>query len=292
MWSEGPLWWNNKLYFCDLVAGTISTIAPGETKPTVIRENADRPAGAALDREGRLLIAHFSGGQKLSEKSTGGKVTRTEADGKVTTVLDNIDGKALGPCNDLAVRTDGTIYTTDFGGAKEGRNIIRISPDGKATVLPSTFEQANGLALSPDEATLYVAEYRGAAVKAFDVAADGSLSNERVLVDLKSEKGSGKNEGRCDGLKTDEKGNIYTTGPGGIWVVSPKGEKLARLDVHSAANLAFGGADRKTLYICAGSKILSVRTKFAGAAPHAIVPSTPAAPAAPVAPAVKPPAAK
>lgn len=277
-WSEGPLWWNGKLYFCDLALSRISTITPGDAKAMLLRDDADKPAGAAVDPQGRLIIAHFSGGmteEGAGEKMklSGGKVTRTDADGTISTILDNIDGKPLGPCNDLAIRADGTIYTTDFGGAKVNRNIIKIAPDGKASVLPSTFDQANGLALSPDESILYVAEYKGGAIKAFDVQADGSLSNERVLVDFKDEKG----KGRCDGLKVDEKGNVYTTGPGGIWVVSPKGEKLARLDVKNAANVAFGDADRKTLFICAGSKVLSVKTKFAGAASKAPAPSASAA---------------
>lgn len=275
-WSEGPLWWNGKLYICDLAMSRISTITPGDTKATLFRDNADKPAGSAVDPQGRLIISHFSGGKAAEGKGTpaklsGGKVTRTEVDGTIATILDNIDGKPLGPCNDLAIRADGTIYTTDFGGAKENRNIIKIAPDGKATVLPSTFEQANGLALSPDESILYVAEYKGNAIKAFDVQADGSLSNERVFVDLKDERG----KGRCDGLKVDEKGNIYTTGPGGVWVVSAKGEKLARLNVSNAANVAFGGDDHKTLFICAGSKVYSVKTKIAGAQSKAM--SAPAA---------------
>jgi gluconolactonase len=269
MWSEGPLWWNGKLLFCDLADNKISTIAPGDAKAAVLKDNADKPAGAAVDGQGNLIIAHFSGGKANGEKTTGGKVTKLAADGTMTTILDSIDDKPVGPCNDFAVRADGTIYVTDFGGGKDNRNIIKIAPDGKATVVPSNFQQANGLALSPDETVLYVAEYRGQALKAFDVTADGSLSNERVFVDFKSD-----GNGRCDGLKVDEQGNVYTTGPGGIWVISPKGEKLARLDVKSAANLAFGGEDRKTLFICAGSKVLSVKTKIAGAARKAAKPAT------------------
>lgn len=277
---EGPLWWNGKLLFCDLVDAKISTIAPGDSSAAVFRDQADRPAGAALDAQGRLIIAHFAGGKASGEKTFGGKVTRTEADGTVTTILDSIDDKPLGPCNDFAVRSDGSIYVTDFGGGKDNRNIIKIGTDGKATVLPSTFRQANGLAFSPDETVLYVADYGARAVKAFDVAADGSISNERVFVDFKDDYTSTDVRGLPDGMKVDEAGNLYTTGPRGIWVISPKGERLAHLEVKGSANVAFGGEDRKTLFICAGQQILSVKTKIAGAARKTAAPasSTPASP--------------
>jgi gluconolactonase len=287
--TEGPLWWNGKLYFCDLAGDSIGTVVPG-AKAEVIRNEATRPAGAAVDMQGRLLIAHFGGGMESGvtpkgEKTFGGRVTRTELDGTITTILDSIDGKPMGPCNDLVVRADGSIYVTDFGGGKDGRSLIRIAPDGKTSILPSTFQSANGIAFSPDESVLYVAEYKTNAIKAFDVTTDGSLSNERVLVDLKDEPGRGK----CDGLKVDVQGNIYTTGPGGVWVISPRGEKLARLDTPgSLSNVAFGGADRKTLFITAGSKIYSVKTKIAGAASKA--PAT--APTPPAKPAAKPGDAK
>lgn len=263
--TEGPLWWNGKLLFCDLAKETISTIVPGEASPTKFRDAADQPAGSALDTQGRLLIAHFKGG----------KVTRTEADGTVTTILDTVGDQKLGRCNDLAVRSDGTIYTTDFNGGKDGRNIIKVAPDGKAALLPSTFKAANGLALSPDQSVLYVADYGDKLVKAFDVVADGTLSNERVFVNFKDYYTSPKIRGNPDGLKVDEIGNLYTTGPSGIWVVSPKGELLARLDVANAANVAFGGDDRKTLFITAGTTIYSVKTKHAGAAPKQPTPTTP-----------------
>lgn len=276
IFTEGPLWWNGKLLFCDLGGSKISTIAPGETASTVFRDNAEQPAGAALDLEGRLLVAHFKGG----------KVTRTAADGTVSTLIDTADDKKLGQCNDLAVRSDGSIYTTDFRGGPDNRNIIRIAPDGKASILPSTFKGANGLAFSPDESVLYVADFFGKLLKAFDVAADGSLSNERVFVDFKDEYTSPTVRGFPDGIKVDTAGNVYTTGPGGIWVLSPKGEKLARLNMTNANNIGFGGDDNKTLFICATTKVFSVKTKIAGnplkgtkpaAAPAATPAATPAA---------------
>ncbi len=273
VFTEGPLWWNGKLLFCDL-GGKISTIAPGESAPTVIRENADQPAGAALDLEGRLLITHMKGGS----------ISRTAADGTVTTLIDTADGKKLGRCNDLVVRADGSIYATDFAGGADNRNLIRVAPDGKATILPSSFKSANGLAFSPDQSILYVADFGGKLLKAFDVAADGSVSNERVFIDFKDEYANASVRGNPDGVKVDSAGNVYCTGPGGIWVLSPKGEKLARLNMNNTNNIAFGGDDNKTLFICATTKVFSVKTKIAGAARKAAKPaeakpaSTPATP--------------
>lgn len=267
MFTEGPLWWNGKLLFCDLAASSISTITPGkDASATTFRDDADQPAGSALDLEGRLLVAHFKGG----------KVTRTAADGTVSIILETVADQKVGKCNDLVVRADGSIYTTDFSGGKDGRNIIRIAPDGKASILPSTFKASNGVAFSPDESVLYVADYGDKLVKAFDVVADGTLSNERVFVDFKAEKG----RGTPDGLKVDTAGNLYTTGPGGIWVVSSKGEKLARLDANNVSNMTFGGEDRKTLFITAGSKVYSVKAKHAGVAPKTAKPAAASPPTA------------
>lgn len=264
IFTEGPLWWNGKLLFCDLGGGKLSTIVPGEPAPTLFRDNADQPAGATLDLEGRLLVAHFRGG----------KVTRTAADGTVTTLVDTAGDQKLGQCNDVVVRADGSIYTTDFNGGADNRNIIRVAPDGKATVLPSSFKKANGLAFSPDQSVLYVADFAGRLLKAFDVTADGSLSNERVFIDFKDEYATPGVRGNPDGIKVDTAGNVYTTGPGGIWVLSPKGEKLARLNMNNANNIAFGGDDNKTLFICAATKVFSVKTKIAGITPKVVKPST------------------
>lgn len=248
--AEGPLWWGDKLVVCDLGGSVVYTFTPGkDEKPVVFRDASESAAGSTLDREGRLLLAHFAG-----------KITRTEKDGTVKVIADKCDDQPLGKCNDVVVRTDGTIYFTDFAGGKTGRSVLRIAPDGKVIACKGDFKAANGLTFSPDEKILYVADYGAKLVKAFDVAASGELSNEREFVNFKGEAGGGT----PDGMKVDTAGNLFTTGPGGVWVIKPDGTKLAKLPVRGMSNVAFGGADGKTLYITAGAKAYSVKVKVAG----------------------------
>lgn len=261
--TEGPLWMTDgRLLFCDLQAGTMYTIKPPTKldeikeplKADEFRKPSERAAGTTYDREGRLVVAHFTG-----------KITRTDAAGKVTTIAEECDGKKFGKCNDVVVRADGVTYFTDFGGGKDGsKGVFMLGTDGKTALLSTTPKMANGLCLSPDEKTLYVADFGDQKVYAYDVASNGSTSNERLFVDLSNEKGGGT----PDGMKVDEKGNLYTTGPGGIWVVSAKGEKLAVLKVPGGANnFCFGGDDAKTVFIASGGKIKAVRAKNAGILP-------------------------
>ncbi len=254
--TEGPLWWEGRLLYCDLGGDAIYSIKPGPgAKPEEFRRPADRPAGLALDTSGRLLATHFG------PRGGTGKVTRRAKDGTVETLIDKAGESPVKQCNDLAVRSDGTFYFTDFGGGKDGRSLFRVGTDAKAELVKAEFKAANGVCLSPDEKTLYVADMGDNKIKAFDVGADGALANERVFADFKGDGGGGS----PDGMKTDVNGNLYTTGPGGIWVVSPKGDKLARLDQRGCSNLCFGGEDRRTMFITCGTKVLSVRTRHAGA---------------------------
>lgn len=259
--TEGPLWLpDGRLLFCDMSASVMYTVKPPAKlddlkeplKAEEYRKASERAAGTTLDRSGRLLAAHFAG-----------KVTRTKADGSVEVIASECDGKPFGACNDLVTRADGVVYFTDFGGKSGSKGVFKIGTDGKVSLLTATLKAANGVALSPDEKTLYAADYGDKKVYAYDVQPDGSTSGERVFVDFKGDKGPGN----PDGMKVDHEGNLYTTGPGGIWVVSSTGEKHGLLKVPGASNFCFGGEDGKTMFITAGSKVFAVRTRHAGIMP-------------------------
>lgn len=255
---EGPVWSpEGYLLFSDIPANQIIKYVPGST-PTVFREPSGNSNGLTYDPSGRLVICEH----------TNRRVSRLDADGKLTVLAKSYEGKRLNSPNDLVVRSDGTIYFTDppYGipqGEKQEldfQGVYKISPAGTLSLLASDFERPNGVALSPDERTLYVADTARRHVRAFDVASDGSVSNGRVLAELKSDR-----QGGPDGMKVDRQGNLYVTGPGGIWIFDPAGKHLGTiLTPEQPANCAWGGKDFRTLYMTARTGLYSIRLKVAG----------------------------
>lgn len=203
--------------------------------------------GLALDREGRLLMcAH--GDRAL---------VRLEEDGTRTVLADRFEGKRLNGPNDLAVRSDGSIYFTDLGvlAGKELPPSVYRWKDGVLQLLASNVQggSANGIALSPEEQYLYVVASRK--VVRYRVLPDGSITNEEVFVDM-----SGATErGGPDGIKVDQRGNVWFGGPGGLWVVSPEGTRLGLIRNERNINLAFGDADGKGLYITTFTGLVKIR---------------------------------
>ena len=196
------------------------------------------------------------------------RVTRLEPGGALSVLAGSYDGKALNSPNDIVVRSDGTIYFTDPPyGVPEGQKkelpfqgVYRISPDGKLTLLAQDFDRPNGVALSPDEKTLYVDDCTRLHVRAFDVASDGSISNGRVLCELKSSR-----PGVPDGLKVDREGNLYVTGAGGVWVFDKTGKHLGTIVMPELpANCAWGDDDFRTLYLTARTGLYKIRLKIPG----------------------------
>jgi gluconolactonase len=245
--TEGPLWREAKLFFCDLAGDAIYTVVPGGKKE-VFRKPASRPAGLATDPQGRLLTAHFAG-----------LVTRTEKDGTVATIAEKAGEEKLAKCNDLAVRPDGVIYFTDFGGRNsKSKGLFRIDAAGAVSSLDADYQAANGVALSPDHKTLYVNDYGKQLVIAYDVGADGGVSNRRVFADFSKETA----EGRCDGIKVAPDGRVITTAPGGVWVLTPDGKRVTLLQhAEGASNVALGGEDGRTLFITRADCVWSARLK-------------------------------
>jgi sugar lactone lactonase YvrE len=256
--TEGPVW-NPAgfLLFSDIPANQIVKYVPGAA-PGVFRTPSGNPNGLTYDRSGRLLMCEHSNR----------RVTRLEADGTLSVLAGSYDGKTLNSPNDIVVRSDGTIYFTDppFGipeGQKKElsfQGVYKISPGGKLTLLAQDFDRPNGIALSPDEKTLYIDDSTRLHVRAFDVASTGSISKGRILCELKASR-----PGVPDGLKVDREGNLYVTGPGGVWVFDKTGKHLGTIVMPELpANLAWGDDDFRTLYMTARTGLYRIRLKIPG----------------------------
>jgi sugar lactone lactonase YvrE len=259
--TEGPVWVpEGYLLFSDIPANTIYKWAPDKGQAEVFRRPTGHSNGLTLDRQGRLLACEHDR-----------RVSRIEPDGTVVTLAERYQAKRLNSPNDIVVRSDGGIYFTDppYGlpGQSEGKEldfqgVYRIEPDGALVLLDASFERPNGLAFSPDERVLYVDDSNGAQIRAFDVAAGGMLANGRVFAELERAGAAGV----PDGMKVDIHGNVFCTGPGGIWVIAPSGEVLGTIEVPEVpANLAWGDEDLKTLYITARTGLYRIRLQTGGA---------------------------
>jgi gluconolactonase len=191
------------------------------------------------------------------------------ADGSATTVADRYAGKRLNSPNDVVVKSDGVIYFTDppYGIQPEEREqpcngVYRIFPDGKIELLVDDFDRPNGLAFSPDESILYIDDSPRRHVRAFDVRADGTLANSRIIADMDHPQ-----PGSPDGMKIDVEGHLYVTGATGVWIFEPDGTLLGVIATpERPANCAWGDADRKSLYLTAQTSLYRIRTKVAGVA--------------------------
>jgi gluconolactonase len=212
--------------------------------------------GLTVDRQGRVIVATFAGRS----------LVRVEPNGQRTVLADSYEGKRLNGPNDVVVKRDGGIYFTDtYGGLRQRDkdprkgldfNAVFLWKNGKLTLLIKDMPATNGLAFSPDEKYLYVNGSRDNYVRRYDVLADGTLANGKLFIDLSKETG----RGITDGLRVDTKGNLYETGPGGVWIISPEGKHLGTIRApEQSTNIGFGDADKKTLYIAARTSIYKIR---------------------------------
>ena len=255
--TEGPVWHpDSYLLFSDIPAATIYRLVPG-AGPSPWREQSGNSNGLTLDRQGRLLACEH--GNR--------RVSRTEADGSVAPLATQYQGKRLNSPNDLVVRSDGSTYFTDppYGIKPEQQElpwngVFRISPSGELQLLLSDFERCNGLAFSPDESRLYIADTWRKHIRVFSVAPDGSLSGDALFADMTSDVAGGP-----DGMKVDVEGRLYVAGAGGIWVYRPSGELVGVLPTpQTPANLAFGGSDHQTLFVTARTSVYALPTTTPG----------------------------
>jgi gluconolactonase len=266
--TEGPIWHplEQVLYFSDMPADIRRKVTLDGTV-TEVRKPSFKCNGMTLDADLDLLVCEHV-------TST---LVRERADGVREIVAFHWRGAYLNSPNDVCVRSDGTIYFSDpwYGrspgfGVERARElgwqgVFRIPPGGgqaelDLAVREDEFDMPNGLCFSPDESLLYVNDTSRAHVKVFDVNADGTLANGRLFF---AGIGSGAaGEGLPDGMKCDELGDVWVTGPRGIWVISPEGDHLGIVEVPEVAgNLSWGGPDWRTLFIPASTSVYTIRTR-------------------------------
>ena len=222
--------------------------------------------GLTLDQQGRLTINEH--GNR--------RVTRLEKDGSLTVLADRYEGKRLNSPNDLVYRSDGTLYFTDppFGLPKffdDPRKELPFSgvfslQNGKLQLVTTDLTGPNGIAFSPDEKYLYVTNWdeKKKVVMRYESHADGTASNGKVFFDMTSAPG----EDALDGMKVDQRGNLYVSGPGGLWIISPEGKHLGTVIAPKHPhNMAWGDDDGKTLYLCARSGLYKMRLNIPGIRP-------------------------
>jgi gluconolactonase len=261
VFTEGPLWHPEGFYyFVDVRSSVLYRLMPGRA-PEVVREKTGGGNGTTFDLQGRLVLC----------EGDNRRVTRTGADGGIEVLMDRYEGKRLNRPNDVVCKSDGSIYFTDPGlrvplAEREvpHAGVYRVAPDG-TTSLVADFEYPNGLAFSPDERFLYVANTRWAQyIHVLELDNSGTMARRRIFADMSSD----EKEGVPDGMKVDVEGRVYCTGPGGTWVFTPDGTRLGIIRTPEVpANLAFGGPDLRTLFFTARTSVYTLRVKTSGQ-PH------------------------
>jgi len=276
--TEGPLWHPaGYLLFSDPNANTIYRWSPdgsvsvfrsksGYSGPDIGRYRQPGSNGLTLDQEGRVTINEH--GNR--------RVTRLEPSGKITVLADRYEGKRLNSPNDLVYRSDGALFFTDppFGLPKvfddPGKELpfsgVYLVRDGKLRLLTRELTGPNGIAFSPDEKYLYVSNWdlSRKVLMRYEVKVDGGLQNGMVFYDFTSE----TEAVALDGVKVDVDGNVYVSAPGGVWILSPAGKPLGRIvPPEHDANLAFGDADGRSLYLTATAGVYRIRVNIPGIGP-------------------------
>jgi gluconolactonase len=259
VFTEGPLWHPDGFYyFVDVRASGLFKVVPGHS-PEKVRETQGGN-GLTFDLKGRLINC----------EGDGRRVTRTDLDGNVSTLVDRFEGKRINRPNDVICHSSGTLLFTDPSlrvpvAEREVQNamIYKIAPDDSVTEL-APFEYPNGLALSPDERTLYVANTRFTQyIHAIELDAQCNMLRRRIFADMSHD----QTNGVPDGMKVDAAGRVFCTGTTGVWVYSPDGTLIGIIETPEVcANIAFGGDDLRTLFFTASTSLYTVRVKTPGVA--------------------------
>lgn len=265
---EGPIWIRNGGYllYSDMPAKTIIKWTQDNTVATFL-EHTDSD-GVTLDDDGRIVWA------------ADGQVVRLEQDGSRTVLASQYSGKPLNNPNDLVYKSDGSLYFTDPGHVKRDKDQNFTFPDvpsvyllkqGELRLLTKDIVRPNGLAFSPDEKYLYLNDTLKMTITRYEVQPDDTIRNPKLVIDMNSGKGSCAypcSLGYPDGMKVDKKGNIYCTGLGGVWIISASGKHLGTILIPDRpANLAFGDADGKSLFITSRPGLYRVRLVVSGSVP-------------------------
>lgn len=271
--TEGPVWRGGALLFSDIPNNRIARWRRLPEGPKLTTFAVGHSNGLTLDRQGQVLAAEHGGRG----------VARIADNGMRTVLADRFEGKRLNSPNDIVVKSDGTIYFTDppyavqaatpgamrpegwwsvpiSGKELTHHGVYRLTPGGTPQLLADDFALPNGLAFSPDESTLYIDDSAHKHIRALDVQADGTLTNSRILLNMAS-----PDPGVPDGMKVDLQGNVFCTGPGGVWVCRADGTLLGRIVLPELpANLAWG-EDGSVLFLTARTSVYRLQTLTRGA---------------------------
>ena len=265
--TEGPIWMSDgSLHFSDMPGDKRRRWHPDEGV-TVLRDPSNKCNGMTLDNDGNLLVCEH----------VTSSVVRERPDGTRETLATHWQGKELNSPNDVIVASDGSIIFTDptygrmpgFGLEREQdldfQGVYRLPAGGDdIELLVDDFKQPNGLCLSPNESLLYINDTDRAHIRVFDAGPNHALSNGRVFAENIGDGDLAKG-GLVDGMKLDEQGNIYVTGPDGVWVIGTDGEHLGTIEVpESVGNINWGDNDWRSLYIPSSTSVYRVRMKVAG----------------------------
>lgn len=260
--TEGPVWDPaGFLYVSDEEQNKIYKVSASGQKTELIA--LGDPDGSTYDRNHQLIDC----------ASVLRAIIRIDSNGKYTVLADRFEGKKFNSPNDVVMGPDSAIYFTDptldlVAGEKQElpfQGVFRLNSGGKVTLLTKELSQPNGLAFSPDGKKFYVDDSKQRNIRVYDFQSDGSLANGRIF----GEEPGGKGDGVPDGMKVDLRGNLYVTGPDGIWIWSPEGEHVGTILMpEQPANLAWGGANLDTLYITATTSVYKLNTLSRGFVPY------------------------
>jgi len=255
--AEGPLWDpQGFFYFADVRSGLLYRVVPGQA-PEVVRKT-DNGNGCAFDLQGNIVQC---------EGATRRLTRWNPHTGEVAVLAERAEGRRLNRPNDVVCRSDGSLFFTDPAlrvpvGERENESAVwRVAPDGSVHLV-AFCEYPNGLAFSPDERRLYVANTRTLKyLQVLDLDAQGEVMGRRIFADMSHDDAPGV----PDGVKVDSLGRVFCTGPGGIWVFSPEGVFIGKIACpEPAVNFCFGGDDMRSLFVCAHSSVYLLRVVHPG----------------------------
>lgn len=286
---EGPVWDSKggDLLFSDIPANVIYKYTPADGKFSIavpysgFSGSDSTNVGMEIDNGHGLVI--LLGSNAVTFDSQGRivycahgdhQIVRIEPDGRRTVLANQFEGKRLNSPNDLVYKSDGSLYFTDPpAGLRDGDkdpkkelpfNGVYLLKSGKLQLVVKDMALPNGLAFTPDEKYLYVNDSVKKTITRYEVQPDDTLAGGQVFIDMNADKAPGV----PDGMKVDQKGNVYCTGPGGVWIMSAEGRHLGTiLTAELPANLAFGDSDTKTLYLTARTGLYRIRLKIPGILP-------------------------
>ncbi|MBN8689226.1 MAG: SMP-30/gluconolactonase/LRE family protein [Armatimonadetes bacterium] len=260
--TEGPCWVGNRFLFCSWGKQGILSFDPATGAIVPALESAPKSIGIATDGKGSIFVASAQSKNIRKFAIKDGKLAGEQV------IASGFEGKKLVATNDLAVGPDGTVYFTDpflinrpESDSVPKMGVYSVNKSGKIEILTTDVNQPNGIAFKSN--VLYIAEYATNKIKKFDLKSR-KLSEFVDLATVAKENGI-SGPGQADGIRFDNRGNLYSTGPGGVYVISPEGSFMDHLPLARSTNLAFGGADGKLLLLTQSGSISTVRCQFAGA---------------------------